>query len=263
MIQDINHYKGLTIIDHNGALAGYRSLLARFPDQHFAIIMLSNNASFDPQVPAIKIVDVFLKDQFLAETPVETPQAPSGDKEFTGDPELLATYTGKYELRPEFIINVTSEHEKLFVEAHEVPLTRLFQISPNEFTLPAMNARLTFAGDSKGEIDKIAILLNGQEMTARKMKTFDAGSVHPEDYEGDFFSSELGTVYTFVARNGQLIARQPRLDDFTLTGVNPDQFSTGMRFIKRITFTRDDKNAVTGCTFSGSRISNIKFKKIN
>jgi CubicO group peptidase (beta-lactamase class C family) len=261
--QDVNHYKGLTIIDHAGAVAGYRSLLARFPEKHFSLILLSNNASFDPQSIAIKIMEIYLKDQFISETPREASAGPTGDKEFIGDPELIANYIGKYELRPEFVISITSENEKLFVEAHEVPKTRLFQVSPTEFILPAMKARLTFASDNSGEVNLINILLNGQEMAAQRMKTFDATSVNPDDYNGTFFSPELGTVYTFVTKNGQLIARHARLSDFTLTAVKSDQFSTEKRFLKRIEFTRDDKNTVTGCVASGGRINNIKFEKID
>jgi CubicO group peptidase (beta-lactamase class C family) len=261
--QDVNQYKGLTIIDHAGAVAGYRSLLVRFPEQHFSVILLSNNASFDTQGTAIKIAEVFLKDQFVAEKPVEAAPPPTGEKEFNGDPELIATYAGKYELRPEFIINITSENEKLFVEAHEVPLTRLFQVSPTEFTIPAMNARLTFAPDNAGEVNQIDIVLNGQPMTAKKLKTFDATTLNPDEYNGNFFSPELGTVYTFVTKNGQLVARHARLGDFEMTAVNPDQFSTDKRFLKRIEFTRNEKNVVTGCLAWGGRISNIKFEKID
>lgn len=261
--QDMDQYKGLKLIYHAGAVAGYRSLLVRFPEQHFSVILLSNNASFDTQGTAIKIVEVFLKDQFVDEKPMEAAPSSTGDKEFAGDPELLANYIGKYELRPEFIISITSENEKLFVEAHEVPLTRLIQVSPTEFALPAMNARLTFVSDSTGDVNQLNILLNGQSMAAKRIKTFDASSVNPDDYNGNFFSAELGTVYTFVTKNGQLIARHARLGDFAMTPVNSDQFSTGKRFLKRIEFTRNEKNAVTGCVAWGGRISNMKFEKID
>ena len=260
--QDVNQYKGLTIIDHAGAIAGYRSLLARFPGQHFSLVLLSNNASFDPQSTAIKIVEIYLKDHFKAEKIVEPAPAAEGNKEFMGDPAIIAKYVGKYELRPEYVINITSENENLFVEAHEVPITRLIQVSPTEFTLPAMNARLTFESDSNREISHINIVLNGQQMAAKKIKAFDAASVVPDEYTGNFYSPELGTVYSFVSKNGQLIAKHPRLEDFTLTAVNTGQFSTGQWFLKRIEFIRDGHNKVTGCLASGGRINNIKFEKI-
>jgi len=77
------------------------------------------------------------------------------------------------------------------------------------------------------------------------------------------FVPELGTVYTFFTKNGQLIARHVRLSDFELTAVKPDQFSSGKSFLKRIEFIRDDKNTITGCVASGGKISNIIFEKID
>ncbi|HEX2396316.1 MAG TPA: serine hydrolase, partial [Bacteroidales bacterium] len=260
--QDVIKFKGVTIINHNGAVAGYRSMLARFPEQKFSIILLSNNASFDPQSAAIKISELYLKSQFVEETTTEAQPVSANENEYTGNPELLAKYVGKYELRPEFIINITADNKKLFVEAHEVPLTRLVQISPNEFTIPAMHAKLTFAADNSGEVNQIMILLNDQQMSARRVTTFDPSYFNPDDYKGSFFSPELCTVYSFVSKEGKLIARHARLGDIAMTPVNSDQFSTGHWFLKRIEFTRDEKNNVTGCIASGGRITNIRFEKI-
>ena len=63
MGQDISKYKGLKLIAHGGADAGYRSFLGRFPDQKFSVNVLSNLASFDPGGMALKIADIYLKDK--------------------------------------------------------------------------------------------------------------------------------------------------------------------------------------------------------
>lgn len=260
--QDVIKFKGLTIINHNGALAGYRSLIARFPEQKFSIILLSNNASFNTQGTAMKISELYLKDQFVEETPAEAAPVPVNEKEFKGNPELLAKFAGKYELRPEFIINITTVNTDLFIEAHEVPLTRLVQISENEFAIPAMHAKLTFASDNTGEVNQIMIMLNDQPMSARRVRSFDLSYVNPDDYAGNFFSPELGTVYSFISKEGNLIASHARLGDIAMTPVSPDQFSTEKWFLKRIEFTRDEVNNVTGCIATGGRITNIRFVKI-
>ena len=261
--QDVIEYKGLKVIEHGGAIAGYRSVIGRFPEQHFSVIIFSNNAAIDPTELAIKISEIYLKDQFAGEKPLETAPAPLTGNEFTGSTEMLADFCGRYELRPEFIIDITSGNDKLFVEAHEVPKTQLFRVSEYEFTIPAMNAGLTFAADSTGTFNQLNIVLNGQQMAAHKLTDFDANSINPDDYKGDYFSPELGTVYTFVTQNGKLVARHTRLNDMPLTAVRPDKFSTGQGFLNRIEFIRDEKNLVTGCVTYGGRIRNIKFVKIN
>ena len=69
MGQDIGTYKGLKIISHGGADAGYRSFLVRFPDQRFSVNVLSNLASFDPGGMSFKIADIYLKDKEVVAGP--------------------------------------------------------------------------------------------------------------------------------------------------------------------------------------------------
>jgi hypothetical protein len=44
----IGEYRGLKKVYHGGDDAGYRSYVVRFPDQKFAIAILSNLGSFNP-----------------------------------------------------------------------------------------------------------------------------------------------------------------------------------------------------------------------
>ena len=62
--QFVTPYKGLNQIQHGGADAGYRTYLGRFPDQRFAVIVFSNEASFSSGQMALKVVDIYLKDEF-------------------------------------------------------------------------------------------------------------------------------------------------------------------------------------------------------
>jgi len=261
--QDIGQYKGLTFISHGGADAGYRSFLGRFPDQHFSVIVFSNNASFDPGGTALKVADIYLKDEFVPEKPQETPPVQAVKNEFAGDPEMLKTYCGKFELRPGYVIHISSETDKLFAETREIPKIQLVQLDKADFSVPQLNARLTFSGDNNGTINEIIIVMNGQQMIAPKMKEFDATTINPDDFSGDFFSPELSTTYTFVTDKGQLVARHPRLGDFVLTATDRDKFSTMKWFLNKIEFTRDENNLVTGCKVSSFRVRNIAFERIN
>lgn len=261
--QEVGPYKGLTLIGHRGAEAGYRSFLGRFPEQHFSVMVFSNNASIDPTDAGLKIADIYLKNKFIAEKS-ETRAAPVQPevKEYSGDISILKTFVGGYELRPGYIITITSENNKLFAEGHEVPKSQLIRKSESEFLLPLMRASLTFAGDNEGGINRLLVLLNGQQMVAPKVKAFVPETVNPDDYTGDFYSPELGTVYTFAGSDRQLIVKHARLDDFPLTAVNPDQFSSDKRFCTRIEFIRNENNLITGCMITGGRVRNIRFEKI-
>src|ERR1035437_4976956 len=86
---DLGNYRGLPIVDHDGALFGYRTALLRFPGEKFTVICLCNVASAVPENLARKVADLYLADKLQ---PGASALAPSGNRDFP-DP---ATFAGKY-----------------------------------------------------------------------------------------------------------------------------------------------------------------------
>jgi CubicO group peptidase (beta-lactamase class C family) len=262
--QDIGKYKGLTFISHGGADAGYRSFLGRFPDQRLSVIILSNDASFSPYGLAMKVADIYLKDNFVLEKKKEVTGNNSPEsKSFISDNELLKTYCGQYELQPDVIVSISLEDNALYAEAPGLSKILLYQASATDFTVKGMNARLSFLKNDDGKVDKMKVFLNGQETLAPKIKEFDPGSVDLSGYTGDFYSPELSTTYTFALKQGKLVASHPRLSDFILIPVKPDQFSSDQWFFGQIEFVRDDKNNIKGCKVSSGRVRNLWFDKVH
>src|SRR5215813_11303343 len=55
----VGEYKGLKTVGHGGADAGYRSYIVRFPDQHFAVAVLSNLSTANPAGLAEQVADIY------------------------------------------------------------------------------------------------------------------------------------------------------------------------------------------------------------
>src|SRR6185295_7921385 len=73
--QVIEKYKGLKTVSHGGGDAGYRTFLLRFPEQHMAITVFSNMASFNPSNLSFRIADLYLADK-LKEEPKKDEEQP-------------------------------------------------------------------------------------------------------------------------------------------------------------------------------------------
>ena len=58
---DVNEYKGLRIVHHDGTLPGFASSYFRFIDSNSAIIVLTNADSAYPRTKALKIADLMFK----------------------------------------------------------------------------------------------------------------------------------------------------------------------------------------------------------
>jgi CubicO group peptidase (beta-lactamase class C family) len=261
--QGIGDYKGLSMVSHGGADAGYRTFLARFPDQQFSVIVFSNLASFNTAGMAFKIVDIYLE-EFLEEG-TEEPKAVAMEKEegITVSAEVLDDYAGQYELFPGFIITITREEDHLVGQATGQPRVDLQARSETEFFIPEANATIIFHRDDEEKVHQLVLFQGGQEMTAPRLKDFDAKSVNLTEYAGEFHSEELGTSYSFLVEKGKLIARHQRHPDIRLSPTKEDFFSGNVWFYGQVEFVRNSEKAITGVKVSNGRVRNLWFEKVN
>jgi CubicO group peptidase (beta-lactamase class C family) len=265
MGQDISKYKGLKIISHGGADAGYRSYLVRFPDQRFSVNVLSNLASFDPGGMSFQIADIYLKDKEIVTSPKkeETENKANAEiKEIKIDHDVLVSYCGQYEWQPGVLVTISIENDNLFVSAPELPKTPMKAVTPTEFDVKAVSARVTFVLDS-GRVSKMKVQMSGREQIAMRKPDFDPSKINLSEYSGDFYSEEISTTYTIVLESGKLIARHFRTGDVMLTLTKADQFSGNKWYFGRVVFTRNPDGKIAGCNVSGGRVRNLKFEKMN
>ena len=62
----VTKYRGLKIVEHAGADAGYKAAMIRFPDQHFSVATLCNLASINPGALNRKITDIYLASELAS-----------------------------------------------------------------------------------------------------------------------------------------------------------------------------------------------------
>jgi CubicO group peptidase (beta-lactamase class C family) len=261
MGQVIGMYKGLKIISHGGADAGYRSYFVRFPDQKFSVNVLSNLASFDPGGMSFQIADIYLKNKEVVTGPKKEEtesRVPDEIKEVKVDHYVLVSYCGQYELQPGVLLTISIENDNLFISTPERPKTPMMAVTTTEFDVKAIPARFTFMQDS-GKVSKMKVKLEGGERIAMRIPDFDSTKINLSEYSGNFYSEELNTHYTMVMASGKLIARHFRTGDVMLTLTRPDQFSGNKWYFGRVVFTRDSNNKITGFNVSGGRVRNLHF----
>lgn len=262
--QFIDNYKGLHRVSHGGADAGYRTFLARFPDQQFSVIVFSNLGSFNPGGIAMQIADIYLED--VMDTPVPKPtikEEPGADKKegIKVDPNLLKSYCGRFELQPGFIITISEENGQLVAQATGQPSVQMTANSTSEFAIESVGAVITFDKNDKGDIHQLTLKQGGGEFKAPRLAAFDAEKVDLSAYTGTFYSEELSTAYTFLVEHNKLIARHSRHPDIGCTPTKPDYFSGNQWFFGQVEFIKNAEGRVTGCKISSGRVRGVWFKK--
>jgi CubicO group peptidase (beta-lactamase class C family) len=261
MGQSTGVYKGLKFFAHGGADAGYRTELFRIPGERFSVNVLSNLASFNPGALAVKIIDIYLKDKEVSES-AKQPVPKTDSASVTMDPDVLASYSGKYELQPGIFVTISVGGNILYAEAPELTKTPMIPLSESEFEVRPVQAKVNFPKDENGKITKMIVHMNGQEITALRLPDFDPSAVNLTELTGDFYSPELNTTYTFLVESGKLIARHFRTGDVNLTPSKEDVFSGDQWYFSHVEFVRDGNNKVNGCKVGTGRVSNLRFNKV-
>jgi CubicO group peptidase (beta-lactamase class C family) len=69
-------YRGLAVVSHGGSLAGYRTMLLRFPTERLTIICLCNSGNANPNQLSLSVADKILGAKFSEPKP-DPPKSPS------------------------------------------------------------------------------------------------------------------------------------------------------------------------------------------
>lgn len=259
--QYISTYKGLHQIYHGGSsAAGYRAYLGRFPNQDFAVIVLSNYEATDPNSLSMQVVELYLKDHM--ELTVTDPKEAAASYEKIKAEDLQA-FVGYYWDEQRF----TSS--KIYLEKD----TLMWAIgggngSPLAFngknSFQRLNGRtdlqLRFDRDDKTKRMIIAI----DDLEPIICKNYIPTSYSTEDlaqFTGSFYSEELNTSYTFLMKDGELLAEHPKVGDIRLTAVQKDMFSGNQSFFTNVKFLRDESKSITGMYLSTFQVRNLFFEK--
>jgi CubicO group peptidase (beta-lactamase class C family) len=137
--QVIGKYRGLKMISHGGADAGYRTFFARFPEQKTSVTVFSNMASFNPAGLSFKIADYYLEGEFKPEPKKDEPQSdePPAAPEEKFDPSTLklTDFTGRfYSPELETTYSLVIVNDTLIAQHQRHDDTKMIPRKPDEFS---------------------------------------------------------------------------------------------------------------------------------
>lgn len=86
------------------------------------------------------------------------------------DTKIYDLLTGKYELNPQFILTVTKNEGKLYIQGTGQQKIEVYPNSELEYYSKIVNARITFVKGENGIIVKLILHQHGQDMPAKKIE---------------------------------------------------------------------------------------------
>ena len=230
MGQAAGRYRGLPTLSHSGNWAGFRTVLLRFPEQDFAVILLSNLSAMDPLAQARRIADLYLG-PYMGERD-------SAPEEIALDAQAMDDYTGIYDFGAALIVRVTRLGDSLYAETAGARRRRLVPVGVDRFVA---GAAFAFERDSGGTIQ----LLRIANQTGGRSAAYTPQADELAALEGVYYSSELEATYTLTADKGSLWAVSARQVPIQLRPATPDSFTSATWFMPVIRFSHTSERHIT------------------
>lgn len=148
-------------VAHGGGIYGFTSYIMRFPTEETVIILLDNSSSSSLEAVARNLAAIVFDQPY---------QLPEIVKEISVPESILKSYVGEYELKPDFIITISSENGSLALQATGQPKLSLHAQSENIFFIKEVDIKIEFVRDENGMVTKLIVHQTGMDLPAKKTK---------------------------------------------------------------------------------------------
>ncbi len=243
-------HRGLRMISHGGADAGYRSALNRYPDQRFGVSTLCNLAQTNPGQLAQRVAEVYLADRMqpAATASNSQPEVPLPAAE-------LSALAGLYwNAREAMARRFVFEDGRLKARTGPQQTVALKSIGNRRF-VPEDGAPMVLAFDA----NRVTIGNQpGSGDVFERAEPFAPTPAQLAAYVGVYRSDEIEATYRIVVKDGQLRLERLKSAPAVLEPLVADTFSSQPGVIR---FMRDTTGGVTGFVLEAGRVLGMKFWK--
>ena len=245
---DLGNYRGLPIVDHSGALFGYRTELLRFPNQKFSVICLCNLSDAVPETLARKVADLYLANQLH---PGASALNPSHNKNLPDSAE----FAGKYlDPRTHLMYSFTASNGSLMAWGavlRRINANQFYDLESNVITFESSN------GTTKARLD-----IQGETyFSGRKVDELHSSNTELAAYAGQFQSRELDARYSVSLEHGMLRLRIGANPPSQLSQIALDEFDSNE--LGRIVFQRNLQGRVSALAVFAQDVRGIELEKMN
>ena len=166
----INPTDGGEIAMHDGGTGGFRSFVGYDLKARIGVVVISNGTRSGVDDIGLHLLNPKL--------PLANPEPPSQHTEIHIDPKLLDNYTGRYQVTPNLIFEITRDGDRLFAQGFAqlpnnrpgdltgLPKFELFAEGEKNFFARVADNQITFETDPEGRATSLILHRAGRDMPA-------------------------------------------------------------------------------------------------
>lgn len=150
------HPDGGLALSHSGGTGGFRSFVRCIPEWKRGVAVLSNAC-----IDAVVDLGVHVLDPRCGLIWYR--------KEVAVDPACFARLLGRYQLRPNWVFDVTSTAGRLYIRLADQPALQAFAISEWQFFYKCVGAQVTFEAGEDGRAARLILHQNSTDQIAERI----------------------------------------------------------------------------------------------
>ena len=153
----VQSVRGQTVVWHNGMTGGYASFIGFTADGQRGVVVLAN--------ASVSVDDIGMTALLPAAPESEVSKA----KDIRLTSKELAEYTGRYQLAPGAILNISAGPDGLLAQLTGQPQAAVFPRKKDEFFYKVVEASLQFERDANGKVQSLTLNQNGHASPALRV----------------------------------------------------------------------------------------------
>lgn len=239
-------YRGLTRYRHTGGHEAFASQLSYYPDYDLGIIAISNFGGTG-WLPTTKIAELLLEEHMTSQENKESQPIDIKKKN-------LKQFAGLY------LASTLNRTMDLTLSDDSLTLggrTKLIPSSQNTFRVNGWNSQFQFENLPNEKMQ--LTVLNSTKTVYTRVEKWIPNKVDLANFEGDYWSDELETIYHLVVKDEKLTINHRWLDDITLEPITRDFFKTDWGYY--VNFVRNKEGEISGLSIYSGRTLNVFFQR--
>jgi len=204
-------YKGYATVSHNGNMLGFGIEFLRIPEQHTAVVVMSNSSNINATGQAYKIADLFIKDRTKQIETVLANEVISsevfGFKTIKVSPKNLTKYNGLFwNDNSNYSRRIYLKNDTLRYARSIKNESALVPIGKDKFRMLGSSSKIIIKFElKKNVVSKMVFSID--EDPPETLHVYKPINYTPEElvnFSGSYYSTELDCIYEMKMKNDAL-----------------------------------------------------------
>ena len=245
----IENYRGMRLVGHSGADAGYRADVIRFPEAGLAVDVLCNAGNSGPGALSRKVADILLEQQLK-------PVVAASNGPVVMNTKPVTRLEGLYRRRGiDEVYDFTSKEGKITLMPFNMTVR---PVTADSFTVEGGPIQIITEGTA-GPATGIRVYVGNDPVREfDRVPRFRPTPAELDAFTGTWYSEELDVRYKITRKDSTLSVNLRRRGKLDMRPTFPDAFSVGglgtIRFIR-------EKGRITSFRVTQGRVRNLLFRR--